>query len=66
MTTPSGTDNGSVTVAPQNASASETVAITVTPDDGYVLDKLTVSEQRRSSGPLNRGLPEELGMVYSD
>lgn len=41
VSTPS-TKNGDVTVSPKNASKGDRVTITVTPDKGYELDKLTV------------------------
>ena len=37
--------NGSVSVSPKNASKGTTVTITVTPDAGYVLDELTVTDK---------------------
>ena len=40
---PSDVKNGSVSVSPKNAAENETVTITVKPDDGYVLDTLTVT-----------------------
>ena len=40
---PAGVTNGTVTVSPKQASKGDTVTITVTPDEGYALDKLTVS-----------------------
>ena len=43
MTAPS-TKNGDVTVSPKNASKGDRVTITVTPDKGYELDKLTVKD----------------------
>ena len=43
MTAPS-TKNGDVTVSPKNASMGDRVTITVTPDKGYELDKLTVKD----------------------
>lgn len=45
ITTPSKTENGSVTVTPKSAKRGSTVTITVTPDAGYVLDKLTVTDK---------------------
>ena len=36
--------NGDVTVSPKNASKGDRVTITVTPDKGYELDKLTVKD----------------------
>ena len=39
-----GTKNGDVTVSPKNASKGDRVTITVTPDKGYELDKLTVKD----------------------
>ena len=42
------TENGSVTVSPKNATKGSTVTVTVTvkPDDGYQLDKLTVADAK--------------------
>nr|WP_297172298.1 S-layer homology domain-containing protein [uncultured Agathobaculum sp.] len=37
-------DNGSITVSPLRASSGDTVTITVTPDAGYELDALTVTD----------------------
>ena len=45
VSTPSKTENGSVSVSPKNASRGDTVTITVKPDDGYVLDDLTVTDK---------------------
>ena len=45
ITTPSKTENGSVTVTPTSAKRGSTVTITVTPDAGYVLDELTVTDK---------------------
>lgn len=45
ITTPNKTENGSVTVSPTSAKRGSTVMITVTPDAGYVLDKLTVTDK---------------------
>lgn len=45
ITTPDKTANGSVTVTPKSAKRGSTVTITVTPDAGYVLDKLTVTDK---------------------
>lgn len=45
ITTPDKTENGSVTVTPKSAKRGSTVTITVTPDAGYVLDKLTVTDK---------------------
>ena len=41
----SGIDNGKVTVSPKNASKGATVTITVTPDEGYELGSLTVTDK---------------------
>ena len=38
------TKNGDVTVSPKNASKGDRVTVTVTPDKGYELDKLTVED----------------------
>ena len=45
VTKPSKTENGSVTVSPTSAKRGNTVTITVTPDAGYVLDELTVTDK---------------------
>ena len=45
VSTPSKTENGSVTVSPKNASKGDTVTITVKPDSGYVLETLTVTDK---------------------
>ena len=45
VTKPSKTENGSVTVSPTSAKRGSVVTITVTPDAGYVLDKLTVTDK---------------------
>ena len=45
VTTPGKTENGTVTVSPKNASKGSTVTITVTPDSGYQLDDLTVTDK---------------------
>lgn len=39
------TENGTVTVSPKSASKGATVTITVTPDEGYELGELTVTDQ---------------------
>ena len=46
ITTPSKTENGTVTVSPKNASKGDTVTITVKPDSGYVLGSLTVTDSK--------------------
>lgn len=38
-------ENGSVTVSPKNASKGTTVTVTVTPDKGYTLETLTVTDK---------------------
>lgn len=45
ITTPDKAENGSVTVSPTSAKRGSVVTITVTPDAGYVLDKLTVTDK---------------------
>ena len=46
VTAPGTTANGSVTVSPKNATKGSTVTVTVKPDDGYQLDKLTVADAK--------------------
>lgn len=43
--TPVKADNGSVSVSPTNAASGKTVTVTVKPDEGYKLDKLTVTDK---------------------
>lgn len=45
--------NGSVSVTPSSASKGTTVTITVKPNDGYELDKLTVTDQSGNRLSLN-------------
>ena len=45
ITTPDKTENGSVNISSTSAKRGNTVTITVTPDAGYVLDKLTVTDK---------------------
>ena len=44
VTTPSKTENGTVTVSPRSAEKGDTVTITVTPDKGYELDTIAVKD----------------------
>ena len=46
VTAPGTTENGSVTVSPKNATKGSTVTVTVKPDDGYELGKLTVTDAK--------------------
>ena len=43
--TPDKTENGTVTVSPKNAAGGTTVTVTVKPNDGYVLETLTVIDK---------------------
>ena len=45
VTTPSKSENGGVAVSSKNARKGDTVTVTVTPDAGYRLDKLTVTDK---------------------
>lgn len=45
ITTPDKTENGSVNISSTSAKRGSVVTITVTPDAGYVLDKLTVMDK---------------------
>ena len=46
------TDNGTVKVSPTRASKGSTVTITVTPDEGYELDKLVVTDKNSDTVKL--------------
>ena len=45
VTTPSKTENGTVTVSPRSAEKGDSVTITAKPDSGYQLDDLTVTDK---------------------
>ena len=45
VTTPSKTENGTVTVSPRSAEKGDTVTVTAKPDSGYQLDDLTVTDK---------------------
>ena len=45
VSTPSKSENGGVAVSSKNARKGDTVTVTVTPDAGYQLDKLTVTDK---------------------
>ncbi len=45
ITVPNKTENGSVAVSPKTASKGSTVTITVTPDSGYVLETISVTDK---------------------
>lgn len=46
VTAPDKADNGSVSVSPKNAIQGSTVTVKVTPDSGYVVDRVTVTDNR--------------------
>ena len=54
VSTPSKTENGTVTVSPKSASKGDTVTITVDPDEGYVLDELTVTDSNGEKVELTK------------
>ncbi len=45
VNTPSKTENGSVSLSTKNATKGSTVTVTVQPESGYVLEKLTVTDK---------------------
>ena len=53
VTTPSKTENGTVTVSPRSAEKGDTVTITAKPDSGYQLDDLTVTDKNGKELKLN-------------
>lgn len=63
ITTPDKTENGSVTVTPTSAKRGSIVTITVTPDAGYVLDKLTVTDKDGKDVALNKKSDTEYTFV---
>ena len=46
VTAPGTTENGFIIVSPKNATKGSTVTVTVKPNDGYQLDKLTVADAK--------------------
>ena len=53
------TDNGSIYVSPSRASSGRTVTITVTPDDGYALNTLTVTDSNGDEIELTKASDTE-------
>ena len=51
--TPSDVENGSVKVSPSKAEKGDTVTVTVTPDDGYEISKITVNGEEVDKLDLN-------------
>ena len=45
ITIPDKTENGSVSVSPRSAEKGDTVTITATPDSGYILETITVTDK---------------------
>ena len=54
VTAPDKADNGSVSVSPKNASQGSTVTVKVTPDSGYVVDRVTVTDNRGNEVKLTQ------------
>ena len=52
--TPDRADNGSVSVSPKNAIQGSTVTVKVTPDSGYVVDRVTVTDNRGNEVKLTQ------------
>ena len=54
VTAPDKADNGSVSVSPKNAIQGSTVTVKVTPDSGYVVDRVTVTDNRGNEVKLTQ------------
>ena len=54
VTSPSQADNGSVSASPKNAIQGSTVTVKVTPDSGYVVDEVTVTDNRGNEVKLTQ------------
>lgn len=54
VTSPSQADNGSVSVSPKNAIQGSTVTVKVTPDSGYVVDEVAVTDNRGNEVKLTQ------------
>ena len=63
ITTPDKTENGSVNISSTSAKRGSIVTITVTPDAGYVLDKLTVTDKDGKDVALNKKSDTEYTFV---
>lgn len=65
ITTPDKTENGSVNISSTSAKRGSVVMITVTPDAGYVLDKLTVTDKDGKELSLTKKSDTEYTFVMS-
>lgn len=54
VTAPDKADNGSVSVSPKNAIQGSTVTVKVTPDSGYVVDRVTVTDNQGNEVKLTQ------------
>ena len=63
ITTPDKTENGSVNISSTSAKRGSIVTITVTPDAGYVLDKLTVTDKDGKDVALTKKIDTEYTFV---
>ena len=54
VTAPDKADNGSVSVSPKNAIQGSAVTVKVTPDSGYVVDRVTVTDNRGNEVKLTQ------------
>ncbi len=63
ITTPDKTENGSVNISSTSAKRGSIVTITVTPDAGYVLDKLTVTDKNGKELSLTKKSDTEYTFV---
>ena len=52
VSTPAATTGGAVSISPKSAPKGETVTITVTPENGYTLDTLTVTDKDGNKLPV--------------
>lgn len=64
--TPSDVENGSVKASASKAEKGDTVTVTVTPDDGYALDKLAVYDADFSDVPADAWSAEAVQYVYEN
>ena len=52
VTTPTGVENGTVSVSPEKAQKGETVTIITTPDEGYTVGEISVKDKNGQTIPL--------------
>lgn len=66
ITAPTDVEHGKVTVSPKQAAKGDTVTITVTSDDGYALDTLTVTDAKGNTVEVTKKSSTEYTFTMPD